>query len=276
MEITQQVNGPVVEMRASGRIDGYWSEHLEQALAAVVSAGHHKVRLDCADVTFMSSAGIAVLMKFRKELSRVDGTFHVVNPSKPVASTLKLARLLELLVDAGSPAAASAAPIAPAPAAAVRRRTIEEASFEIYELDASATLTCRPIGDAALLPTGGFTEAFPLSADGASPAFALGVGAFGDSFDDCRPRFGELLSVAGATAYQPADGTNVPDYLVARGGAPADVRVLYGLSASGRFSHVLRFESHVQGAAIGLSRLLRACLEIAGVATAGVAILAET
>src|SRR3954464_10397650 len=112
MEITQQVNGPVVEMRASGRIDGYWSEHLEQALAGVVSAGHHRVRLDCAEVTFMSSAGIAVLMKFRKELSPVAGPFPFVTPSKPVASTLKLARLLELLVDAGDagPAPATASP----------------------------------------------------------------------------------------------------------------------------------------------------------------------
>ena len=52
-----------------------------------------------------------------------------------------------------------------------------------------------------------------VSLEGAAPAFAIGVGAFGDSFEDCRPRFGELISVSGGTAYQPADGTNVADYL---------------------------------------------------------------
>src|SRR5262245_4688003 len=154
MEITRQLNGPVVEMRASGRIDGYWADHLERALADVVGAGHHRIRLDCAGVSFMSSAGIAVLMKFRKELGRIDGAFHVVNPSKPVASTLALARLTELLVE--TPQTAAAAPAAPAPV--LRERAIGDAVFEIYDLDSRATLTCQTIGDPALLATGGFTD----------------------------------------------------------------------------------------------------------------------
>ena len=270
MEITQQVNGDVLDMRAVGRVDGYWADHLERALADVVGAGHHRIRLDCAEITFMSSAGIAVLMKFRKELARIDGSFHVVNPSKPVATTLALARLADLLVERPQGAAPAARP-----EPAVRRREIEDTAFEIYELDARATLSCRAIGDARLLATGGFTEAHALSG-AAAPAFALGVGAFGDSFEDCRGRFGELLSVAGATVYQPADGTNVPDYLVARGELAADVRLLYGLAGSGRFSHVVRFEAHTPGAPLALSRVLRGCLDIAGASTIGVVLVAET
>ena len=45
--------------------------------------------------------------------------------------------------------------------------------------------------------------------------FALGIGAFGASDADCRDRFGEFIAVAGAAAYLPGDGTDVPDYLVA-------------------------------------------------------------
>jgi anti-anti-sigma factor len=273
MEITQQLNGDVLDMRASGRIDGYWADHLDRALADVVGAGHHRVRLDCADVTFMSSAGIAVLMKVRKELARIDGSFHVVNPSKPVATTLALARLADLLVE--GPQAAEAAPAAK-PETTVRRREIDDASFEIYDLDPRATLTCRTIGDAQLLSTGRFTEAHVLEGDPAPPAFAVGVGAFGESFDDCRPRFGELLSVAGATVYQPADGTNVPDYLVARGEVASDVRLLYGLAGSGRFSHVVRFEARTAGAPLALSRLLRGCLDVAAAPAIGVVFVAET
>src|SRR5215471_2238243 len=126
MEITQHPNGDVLEMKASGRVDGYWADHLERALADVVGAGHHRIRLDCAGVSFMSSAGIAVLMKFRKELGRIDGAFHVVNPSKPVASTLALARLTDLLVE--SPQATAAAPATPAPV--LRERAIGDAVFD--------------------------------------------------------------------------------------------------------------------------------------------------
>ena len=270
MEITQQLNGDVLDMRASGRIDGYWADHLERALADVLGAGHHRVRLDCAEVKFMSSAGIAVLLKFRKDLSRVDGTFHVVNPSKPVAATLALARLSELLIEGAQKPTTAAKAEAP-----VRRQTIEDAVYEIYELDARATLACRTLGDARLLTTGAFTEAHVLSADAAPPAFAVGVGAFGDSFDDCRPRFGELLSVAGATVYQPADGTNVPDYLLAGAELASEVRLLYGVTGNGAFSHVVRFES-AQGTPLALSRLLRACLELSGASAIGMVIVAET
>jgi hypothetical protein len=111
---------------------------------------------------------------------------------------------------------------------------------------------------------------------GAPPAFAVGVGAFGDSFDDCRARFGELLSVAGATVYLPADGTNVPDYLVSRGDVASDVRLLYGLAGTGRFARVVRFEAKTQGAPVRLSSVLTACLDIAGAPAIGVAIVAET
>ena len=37
MEITHEVNGAVLDMRVSGRLDGYWSDHLNRALSDVVS-----------------------------------------------------------------------------------------------------------------------------------------------------------------------------------------------------------------------------------------------
>ena len=54
-------------------------------------------------------------------------------------------------------------------------------------------------------------------------SFGLGLGAFGSSFADCAGRFGEFLAVCGAVTYLPADGTNVPDYMLAAGNfIPAD------------------------------------------------------
>jgi hypothetical protein len=84
------------------------------------------------------------------------------------------------------------------------------------------------------------------------------------------------LSVAGATVYLPADGTNVPDYLVARGELASDVRLLYGLTGAGGFSHVVRFESRTPGTPLALSSVLAACLDIAGTPALGVAMVAET
>jgi hypothetical protein len=181
--------------------------------------------------------------------------------------------LSDLLIER-APAAGAAPAAAPTPEPAVRKRETADATYEVYDLDLRAALVCRTIGEARRLLTGGFTDAQVLG--GAPPAFAVGVGAFGDSFDDCRARFGELLSVAGATVYLPADGTNVPDYLVSRGDVASDVRLLYGLASTGGFARVVRFEARTQGTPLHLSSVLRTCLDIAGAPAIGVAIVAET
>jgi len=43
----------------------------DQSLAEAVHDEQYRIRLDCSGLTFMSSAGIAVLMKFYKELERL-------------------------------------------------------------------------------------------------------------------------------------------------------------------------------------------------------------
>jgi hypothetical protein len=131
------------------------------------------------------------------------------------------------------------------------------------------------MGSPAPLATAAFAEEHCTSFESMTPALAVGIGAFGGSFSECRARFGELLSVAGATAYQPGDGTNVADYLVTTGSVGADVRLLYCLACEGRFSHLIRFEALQPAARVGLSQLLAGCLETAETSSLGVVIVAE-
>jgi hypothetical protein len=148
-------------------------------------------------------------------------------------------------------------------------------AFDVFDLDIAARLTCRAIGTPAPLANGGFAAGQGASLEAMSPALAIGVGAFGDSYEDCQARFGELVSVAGATAYQPADGSNVPDYLVTAGPLGADVRVLYCLACEGRFSHLVRFEAIQPGTAVGLSRLLTGCLDAISADSIGIVVVGE-
>jgi len=268
MEITRTVDGPFLDVALDGRLDGYWSDHLERVLGEELANGHHRIRLDCAKLTFLSSAGLGVLVKMHRRLAKINGSFQVVNPSKPVRTVLEITQLSQLLAE---PARVETMKIRP-----VMDRQIERAGagFDVIGLDAGATLDCRAVGDARALGTGAFGDA-TFSLAPLAPTFAIGVGALGDSADDCRSRFGELLTVANATAYQPGDGTNVPDYLVAKGQMTSDVHVLYGLACKGSFSHLIRFEMRQPGTSIGLAPLLETCLEAAGTTAIGVVIVAE-
>ena len=270
MKITRTVGDGVIDVVVEGRLDGYWADHLEAALDDTVREGHHRIRLDCAGVSFLSSAGIGVLVKFHKELRRINGTFQLVNPSARVNAVLQMTRLAAILAEPGQPDAAVVAREDHG-----RRTERDGVAFDVFTLDTRVPLTCQTIGSALPLATGAFVDDQCVSLESLAPTFAIGVGAFGDSFADCRPRFGELVSVAGAAAYQPADGTNVADYLLATGALAADVRVLHGLACAGAFSHVIRFETLARGATIGLTPLLANCLDEAATESIGFVMVAD-
>jgi anti-anti-sigma factor len=270
MQITRKRTRDYVEIELVGRLDGYWCDHLSATLDDVIREGGHHVRLDCAEVTFLTSAGVSVLVKCYRELGRINGSFRIVNPSNRVSTVLRIARLDTLLITPSVDAAT--APLGEVPS---RRMETNGVGFEVFDLDQLARLTCRAMGSPAPLATAAFLEEHCTSFESMTPALAVGIGAFGGSFSECRARFGELLSVAGATAYQPGDGTNVADYLVTTGSVGADVRLLYCLACEGRFSHLIRFEALQPGARVGLSQLLAGCLDTAETSSLGVVIVAE-
>src|SRR4029078_13178435 len=92
----------------------------------------------------------------------------------------------------------------------------------------------RVVGDATPLLQGGSygPERCPAVALGGD-SFAVGVGGLGQSFEDCQGRFGEFLAAAGAAAYLPTDGTNVPDYFLLGGSTLPRVRLCSGLLCDG-------------------------------------------
>ena len=83
------------------------------------------------------------------------------------------------------------------------------------------------------------------------PAGSLGIGfgALGRDFTDCQDRFGEIVVAAGAAAYLPTDGTNVPDYLLAADDSGTEMQVCYGLLCEGPLPRFIRFSASPEVAA---------------------------
>jgi hypothetical protein len=107
-------------------------------------------------------------------------------------------------------------------------------------------------------------------------AFAVGVGALGNNFEDCRDRFGEFLSVAGATAYLPTDGASIPDYMLSTGNFIPEVKILYAVSCEGLFTWVIHFEKKKDFSTATLTQIVNACLEYSGANIIGIVMIAES
>jgi anti-anti-sigma factor len=272
MEIQKLQHADCVELVASGRLDEYWSSHVDSALEETIRTGAHHILLNLASVTYLSSAGIRILLHRYKQLNEIHGSFAVTNPSPFVRKILDMTRLSPLLISDRVPAQAPAAQ--PAKVAA-RRIEHECGTFDVLDYVPGATLECRVIGDPALIAECRYSEAHARKVAFPETALGLGLGAFGSDFQDCRNRFGEFLAVAGAAAYLPTDGSNVADYMLSAGSFVPEVNMLYGVACDGQFASLARFEAARDTRGIRLSDVVETCLEIAGGDTAAVVMVAE-
>jgi anti-anti-sigma factor len=270
MRISTAQHGAVVEVIAEGRLDESWADHVASALDDVVRRGTHHVRLNMEAVTYLSSAGISVLISCYKDLKQINGSFAVTSPSHQVRKILHMTGLSTLLL-------ADVAGVAPVDAPVEHQRAIhtENGLFEVLDSHEAKALACRVIGDHQNSHRGScagdMTQVrFPAG------AFGLGIGAFGSEYLDCRDRFGEFVAAGGAAAYLPTDGASTPDYLVATGSLVPEVAMLYGICCEGGFSHHLRFSPGDQARDVGLSEIVSTCLKTAEAETAGIVIVAES
>ena len=277
MEIRHDRVSGGVELRLKGRLDGQWAGTLDAELQELVRSGERHIRLNLADVVFLSSAGIRVLLKQWKALKAIGGVLGVVELSPVVRETFELSGLSGLVLPTGAAAAAPTVPL---------MRRLGQLNLRLFPPNAGKTLTCKLLGDPERLSRLDFGAADVQSLAVPRDTLAIGLGALGRDFADAQPRFGEFLAMGGAVMHLPADGANVPDYMLARKEFVPTVQTLYGLVCQGEFSHFAQFEpatgdvSKADGktalTGVALSQLAQAAFEVVQADTLALVVLAET
>ena len=271
MEITQQPRDGRLELQLKGRLDANWADRVGSAIESAIRAGQHHIDLDLAQVDYLSSAGIRVLVKYYKQLTTAHGTLRVVRPTEAVLSVLQLSGIAGLLA-----AAAETPPRAESPAQ-ISRWERNGVAFEAHDQQPGRVLDGRLHGRPEKFAAGQLSAVESSRVRFDAEVFGLGLGAFGSGPEDARGRYGEFLAVAGAAVAQPTDGSSVPDFQIIEGQFVPEVSLLYGLTASGGFARLLRFEAAQSGRqVIALAELVEAALENLQTPAAGFAILAES
>ena len=280
MEITQQLREGRLELQLKGRFDANWADHVAKTIESAIRGGQHHIDLDLAQVNYISSAGIRVLVKYFKQLNSVGGVLRVLRATDAVLSALQLTGFASRLVPAAG------APLQPSTAATESEARGEAMSqrwerngvtFELHQLPDGHPLDWQLHGRPERFSSGQLSIADSKRIRFDADVFGVGLGAFGNGAEDARGRFGEFLAVAGAAITQPTDGSSVPDFQMTEGQFVPEVNLLYGLTASGGFSRLLRFEAgQSERRVISLSELIQSGLENLQIPAAGFAILAES
>lgn len=269
MEIVKERSDRVFNLRLSGRLDHHWSQSLDDALEEVIREGARHVRIDLSDVSYLSSAGAGVLLKGYQQASALQGTFKISAVSDRVRDTIRLMELDELFF--GETAGET-----------VRRGTLsvplplvsERATFESRVLDLTRS-ACYLVGDPTRLSQAPYGKEQTAHVSIRSDVFALGVGALGSSYDECRGLFGEFVGAAGSAAFMPTDGTPTPDYMSSTGELVPKVRALYAITFRGAPAYQIRFEASTPANGVPLSEIIQACASTAGTNAVGIVMAAE-
>lgn len=264
----------LAEMVLVGSLDSSWSSYLADRIDEVVRSGAREVRLDMAGVSYLSSNGIALLVKYHKQLRRIGGRFRIVADSEEVSHVLRLTGVSRIFGDDGlSPPVEGRSP---ARAEVVERDGMVLQVFSSPSGGAAERLEL--IGDPARLAADGYDERDERTWKAVPGAVALGLGALGPSFEACRERFGEFLAAAGVAAYRPSAGSGRPDFEHAAGAFVPAVRLVYGLTFSAGRAPVVRFEAKGEpgSARVSLSQVAEAALGLAGGGVVGLIIAGES
>ncbi|MEO5373214.1 MAG: STAS domain-containing protein [Alphaproteobacteria bacterium] len=90
MEVTMSSNGPVLLVTIKGRLDGNTSPGLERDLLGRIQAGETTIVMDFADVDYVSSAGLRVMMVAAKRVRAAHGSVVLCAINDNVLEVLRL------------------------------------------------------------------------------------------------------------------------------------------------------------------------------------------
>ena len=239
-----------------GRLDANWAGHLDDYLDSLVREGTYHLILDMSGIQYLSSAGIRILVNQYKKIKKIGGSFVLEALSGAVSDVLKMVGMISILTEG-----------APEP---LHREKVESQFLEInhYRFDnevlSASQMTLRLTGNPRLTLNSGFTDSDNLKIKFGANHYALGIGAIGEGFEDCKSRYGEFLALGEALVYKPSDGSKIPDYTVKAGRLEPEINALCSLQAIGDFSNRISFEPSELSPSITLEDLAAGFEQITG------------
>jgi len=90
MNITERVEQGITVFELKGRIDTQGAVEMDKALQAAVAAGKHKMVLDMAEVSYISSAGLRTLADVVTRNREAGGDLKLVSLSRKVLRVLRI------------------------------------------------------------------------------------------------------------------------------------------------------------------------------------------
>ena len=93
MEVRTELAGGLAVYRIVGRLDALTSLNLESAVGSAFSGGNPRIIFDMGEVTFVSSAGLRVILKAAKQAAAAKGGLAIFGLQSAVNEVFEISGL---------------------------------------------------------------------------------------------------------------------------------------------------------------------------------------
>lgn len=94
LRVSKDADGQTVRVHPAGSLDSTTAPTLERELTPLVAGTLKVLVLDMGGVTFVSSAGIRVILAARKQMADRKGSLLIANLQPPVAKAFEIVRAI--------------------------------------------------------------------------------------------------------------------------------------------------------------------------------------
>jgi anti-anti-sigma factor len=88
--IEEELKGDVLILRIKGKLDSILSPSLEKKAIELINTGQNKLLLDLGEVSYISSAGLRMLLSVKKQFKALAGRFVVCALTPEVLEIMKI------------------------------------------------------------------------------------------------------------------------------------------------------------------------------------------
>ncbi|MGA8163847.1 MAG: STAS domain-containing protein [Waddliaceae bacterium] len=98
IDIESESQGDIRVIKLKGRIDHMTAPSAEEYLKKFLLKGNKKVILDLAELHYISSVGLRVLVMFSDKIQAVEGKLALCSPRPNISNLLKMTKFDELFL----------------------------------------------------------------------------------------------------------------------------------------------------------------------------------
>jgi len=247
---SHQVNS-ILQLTLSGRLDTFGSNELEKVFADQINLDVLCVVIDMAQVDYISSAGLRILMSRMKKLKSRQGAMALCGIQPFCKDVLESTGLADLFLQFERVSDAEQFCRQLHDGISCARQWDQTDPIEInggtliFQQASSDAAALTVAGDLKNIQHAKITPDEMYAIPYKPREYSIGIGGMGAKPDDCFSIMGDMITAGHMIAWRPTDSHHLPDFLVPRSDTVRlPLQTAFRVSLSGSFNEWVLFDSN--------------------------------